>query len=71
MSKLSGLWIDDDYLFNSCLTGNEMKVIAYVKYRAIHGIFRGGNVEVSIDLKMHKVRVSEAISSLLIKGFLE
>ena len=71
MNELLGLWIPSEYLLNSSLTGNELKVISYIKYRTENDIFRGGNVEVSIDLKMHKVRVSEAISSLLSKGFLE
>lgn len=71
MSEITGLWIPLEYLHNGRLSRNEILIISYIKYRAEYGIFKGGNNEISEALKIHKVRVSESISGLFTKGFLE
>ena len=71
MSEITGLWIPLEYLHNGRLSRNEILIISYIKYRAEYGIYKGGNTEISKVLMIHKVRVSESISGLLSKGFLE
>ena len=71
MTEIIGLWIPLEYLHNGRLSRNEILVISYIKYRAEYGIYKGGNTEIAEALKIHKVRVSESISGLFSKGFLE
>lgn len=71
MSALTGLWIPLEYLRNAWLSRNELVIISYVKYRLDQGVFKGSHVEISAALKLKNSRVSESISALFQKGFLE
>ena len=71
MSELTGLWIPSEYLRNARLSRNELVIISYLKYRLDKGFFRGNHAEISQALKLKSPRVSESISALFQKGFLE
>ena len=71
MSELTGLWIPLEYLQNARLSRNELVIISYVKYKLQENVFRGSHGEISQALNLKKPRVSESISSLFSKGFLE
>ena len=71
MSEIIGLWIPLEYLRNDLLTGNERLIISYIKYkRGVEG-FDGNIREIANDLGIKENRVSEAVTILVKKGFLE
>lgn len=71
MAGITGLWIPLEYLRNDLLTGNERLIVSYVKFRENDGTFKGNNMDICQALNMRKSRVSEGMSELLRKGFLE
>ena len=71
MTQLTGLWIPLEYLRNPRLSRNELVIISYVKYRLQENVFTGNHTEISQALQLKKPRVSESISALFLKGFLD
>jgi hypothetical protein len=71
MSELTGLWIPLEYLRNDLLTGNERLIVSYVRFKQGAEGFDGKIREVANDLGIKENRVSEAITMLIKKGFLE
>ncbi len=71
MPEITGLWIPLEYLRNARLSRNELVIISYLRYRLEQGAFKGNHVEIAKALSLKNSRVSESISALFQKGFLE
>lgn len=71
MSEITGLWIPLEYLRNDLLTGNERLIVSYVRFKQGAEGFDGKIREVANDLGIKENRVSESITMLIKKGFLE
>ncbi|MEA5403234.1 hypothetical protein VB776_09935 [Arcicella sp. DC2W] len=71
MSTLQGLWIPKEYLINELLTGNERLIISYIHYKGNHQLVYDDSIRsLSRNLGIRENKVSEAIKSLIQKGFL-
>lgn len=71
MSEITGLWIPLEYLRNDLLTGNERLIVSYIRFKQGAEGFDGKIRAVANDLGIKENRVSEAITILIQKGFLE
>lgn len=71
MSEITGLWIPLEYLRNDLLTGNERLIVSYIRFKQGAEGFDGKIRAVANDLGIKENRVSEAITILIKKGFLE
>jgi len=71
MSTLQGLWIPKEYLINELLTGNERLIISYIYYKGNHQLVYDDSIRsLSHNIGIRENKVSEAIKSLIQKGFL-
>ena len=69
---MQGLWIPREYLINPNLTGNERLIISCIHYKAdTKHIYNGTYRELALLLGIRENKISEAIASLVQKGFLQ